>query len=76
MAKQMVCTQCGTVGTPIKITKGSLGMEIVLWLMFLIPGAIYSVWRLTSRYEGCPSCKGPNLVPVDSPMGKKMTAAN
>jgi hypothetical protein len=33
-----------------------------------IPGAIYSVWRLSTRYEGCPSCLQPGMIPADSPL--------
>jgi len=70
----MVCTKCGFVGQPQDITKGTLVMEICLWLLFLVPGFIYSIWRLASRHKGCPKCKSADMIPVDSPMGKKLTA--
>lgn len=72
MRKQFVCTSCGYVGRPKKITKGSFLMELVLWLCFLIPGLIYSMWRLITRTNGCPKCKGLNMIPSDSPIGKKL----
>ena len=69
---QLVCTNCGTVGEPVMVTKGSLLTEIVLWLLFLLPGVIYSVWRLTTRTNVCPSCGAGNMVPLNSPVGQKL----
>jgi len=68
--ERKVCVNCGSVTYPKMVTKGSIFIEILLWLCFLIPGLIYSVWRLTSRHEACPKCKAPNMVPVNSPKGK------
>jgi len=50
-------------------TKGSLLIEIILWLCLLIPGLIYSIWRMTTKYKACPACKQATLIPADSPMG-------
>ena len=50
------CPNCQYQGKAKKITKGSIGVEILLWLFFIIPGLIYSVWRVSSRYDGCPKC--------------------
>lgn len=58
---QVKCPNCGYVGKPKKFTKGSILIEVVLWLMFLVPGLIYSIWRLTTKYEGCPRCKFANV---------------
>ena len=69
MAKSsMFCPNCGTVGAPKTITKGSFLIEFILWLAFLIPGLIYSIWRLSSRYQACPACKAPNMIPTNSPL--------
>lgn len=46
------------------------GIELVLWLCFIIPGLIYSLWRLSTRSPGCPSCGQPGMVNVNSPHGK------
>jgi hypothetical protein len=73
MAKgSLVCTQCGTVGDIARSTKGSFLIELILWLCFLIPGLIYSVWRLTTRAKVCRCCGSSTLVPVDSPVGRKL----
>lgn len=68
----MVCTQCGTQGDPRTYTKGSMLVELVLWLLFIVPGLFYSVWRLSSRYRGCRACGSPAMVPVDSPRGASL----
>ena len=72
---KMVCTRCETVSKPRKEPKGSLGVEIALWLFFLLPGMVYSVWRLTNQQRRCPSCDSEELVPVDSPRGQKILEA-
>lgn len=70
-----VCKQCGHVGGGKMKTRGSLAIEIVLWLCFIIPGLIYSLWRHGSRYQGCAVCGSGDLIPVDSPYGKQIMAA-
>lgn len=68
---EMICTECGTQGQPKKITKGSLGIEVILWICGILPGILYSVWRLSTRYEGCASCGG-KVIPANSPKGKQL----
>lgn len=72
MAKSMICTACGTTAAPKQVTKGSLLIEFILWCCFLVPGLLYSIWRHTSRFNACPKCKSPHIVPLDSPIGKKL----
>ena len=74
MATQMFCTNCGTVAPPKTYTKGSMGLEILLWLCFLLPGLFYSLWRLSSRYKGCPACQAPNMIPATSPKAQELMA--
>ena len=86
MAKSKLCTTCGYVGQSKRETKGSFIMEVFLWLIlvpgfimggflwliFLVPGFIYSVWRLTTRYDACPKCAAANMIPTSSPVAKKL----
>jgi ribosomal protein L40E len=72
MAQDKICTQCGAVGSPKLITKGHIVMEIFLWCMFLVPGLIYSIWRHASRSYGCRSCGSADIIPVNTPRGKKL----
>jgi|JI8StandDraft_1071087.scaffolds.fasta_scaffold656791_1 hypothetical protein len=69
----LICTACGTKTTVLKNqVRGSILIEIILWLAFLIPGLIYSIWRLTTKKKVCPTCGSLNLIPIDSPAGKKI----
>ena len=72
----VVCTACGFIGDPARVTKGSIWVELILWLCFIVPGIIYSIWRLSSRHDGCPKCGQTSLIPVDSPMGMKFIREN
>jgi hypothetical protein len=54
------------------MTKGSLIIEIFLWLLIIIPGLIYSLWRMSSKYNACPKCKNDSMIPTDTPIGKQM----
>lgn len=76
MKQEYICTICGHVGYPKKITKGSFIMEIVLWIFFLIPGIIYSVWRLSSKRKICSACGNVSIIPADTPMGQKLIKEN
>ncbi|HAF43462.1 MAG TPA: hypothetical protein DCK83_00575 [Gallionellaceae bacterium] len=68
----MICPNCGTRGTPKSVTGGSMGIEIVLWLCFIVPGLIYSLWRLSSKKDGCPACGMPNMIGVETPNGRML----
>jgi RNA polymerase subunit RPABC4/transcription elongation factor Spt4 len=69
-----ICPACGTQGRPKKRTRGSIWIELVLWLCFIVPGLIYSVWRLTTRESVCPGCGSPGMIPLGSPRGKQLAA--
>lgn len=74
MAKQLICTLCGYTGSPKKKTKGNFLIEVILWLFFIIPGLIYSIWRLSNKQETCPKCGNASMIPSDSPQGQKLAA--
>lgn len=63
------CPSCGTVANPKKFTKGSFLVEVFLYLLMILPGIIYSLWRLTSKTTGCPQCKAA-MIPVTSPIAQ------
>ncbi len=44
----------------------------MLWLCFLIPGLIYSIWRRSGNLNACPSCGQTSLIPLFSPGGKEL----
>lgn len=67
-----VCKQCGTVAEPKSDTPGSFLIEVILWLCFLVPGLIYSLWRLSRRRFVCPACGSLEIIPVDTPVGRSL----
>jgi ribosomal protein L40E len=67
-----ICRNCGVVGVPKTHTRGNMATEILLWMCFIVPGVLYSIWRLTTRAEVCRSCWSGNIVPVHSPLGRKV----
>jgi hypothetical protein len=69
---QMVCTNCGFVGNPRMTVQGSGCVELTLWLLLILPGLIYSVWRLSSKRPGCPKCGAPSMIPADSPRAREL----
>ena len=72
MAKESICSNCGHQGKPKRVTKGSFVIEVFLWLLLIVPGLIYSIWRLTTRHEACPKCGTPNMIPIDTPRGRQL----
>jgi hypothetical protein len=72
MAK-MICDRCGTIGRPKKERQGSFAVELVLWLLFCLPGLVYSVWRLSASFVSCRSCGGA-VIALDSPRGRQLVA--
>ena len=74
MAEPLLCTQCGAVTSPKRVTPGSTWVTLILLLFFIIPGIIYMHWRHTSIYAACRKCGSKNLVPLNSPFGREMVA--
>lgn len=70
--KNLICTACGTTGKTKSVTRGSILIEIILWLCLIIPGLIYSIWRLTTRRQACRVCGSSQLVPLDTPAGRQL----
>lgn len=62
-----ICRNCLSQVQPKRETPGSFLVELILWLMCLLPGLIYSLWRLSSRKIVCPACRSEQLVPLNSP---------
>ncbi len=72
--KDKICLNCGTIGKPKFHTKGSIFLEVILWIMFIVPGVIYSLWRHGSRQWVCRECKSPGIVSLKSPKGRQLLA--
>lgn len=70
MAK-MICERCGLVGRPRKERRGNFAIELVLWVLFCVPGLIYSIWRMGAHFITCRSCGG-GVVELESPRGRQL----
>jgi hypothetical protein len=71
MAK-MVCTNCGHFGTSRTHTPGSFVVERFAWLLFILPGLVYSLYRVSARKKVCAMCGAAQLVPEHSPLGQRI----
>jgi len=70
----MYCKKCGNVGPTKAIMKGSFAMELVLWIFFLLPGLVYSIWRLTTKGRGCSVCGSEDVIPANASLAKNNTS--
>lgn len=68
----MYCTSCGSIGGSKRYVPGSILIEILLWVCFLIPGVIYTIWRYSSSQNVCKVCSMPTQIPARSPLAQKM----
>lgn len=57
------CNSCKNY-TPKALKKGNGWIELVLYLFYLVPGIIYSIWRRSGQPNVCPVCKTAGLVPI------------
>ena len=62
--KKLFCPNCGIVGKPKKKAQGYFFLEVLLWICFIIPGLLYSLWRLTSQKNVCGACGYDRLIPT------------
>lgn len=72
MSKQLICSVCGNVGKAKTPIKGSGLIEIILWLSFILPGLLYTIWRRSGLSPVCTACGSKNLIPLDTPVGLKL----
>ncbi len=70
------CPSCESFAQGVKKTcRGSGWVEFALWLCFIAPGFIYSVWRSAAKDRACPHCKARPMIPADSPKAKRAALA-
>lgn len=68
---EMICTDCGTVSEGTDQIRGSGLIELIMWLCFIIPGLIYSLWRNSTKTRVCIICHG-KLIHLDTPRGQQL----
>ena len=64
--KKYVCMECGCQRDPIDAKRGLLVIEIFMWLLYIIPGVIYSIWRRVRKQKVCSKCRNPSVVLTSS----------
>ena len=57
---------------PLRVVPGSCCMEALLWIFFLLPGMLYSVWRIAATKRVCRECGSTNFIPLDTPRGRAL----
>lgn len=72
----MFCKDCGCVGNALKKKPGSLLIEVILWLWMIVPGLIYTVWRINAGKPACSSCGSRNIIPANSPIARRLQNEN
>ena len=82
-----VCTICHSIITPKKINQGSALVELFVWIISLILitftagisillAVAFSIWRVVSKKNICPECKAVDIVPIGTPVAKRIIAEN
>jgi Proteolipid membrane potential modulator len=71
-APLFICTRCHEVIEPKMTVKGSVVVNIWLFICGVLPGIIYAVWRWTSRTKRCPKCGSEDFVPIETPRGRAL----
>lgn len=64
-AQVLRCTVCGNT-TQVGRMKGNGWIELTLYLLWIVPGIVYSVWRRSGPERVCPTCGKDALIPAVS----------
>lgn len=59
------CTNCQTRPSHA-VLKGNGWIEFVLYLFYILPGVVYSIWRRSGPPNGCPTCGNATLIPAEA----------
>lgn len=71
-SKNLFCLECHSVDSGKNEVKGHFLIEVILWLCFLVPGIIYTIWRTTNKQKVCRTCGSKKLIPSDSPRAREI----
>ena len=65
---EIQCPNCKYEGYGKHIIKGSVAVELGLWLLFMFPGLVYSIWRHSTKKLVCPECDFENVREIKKQM--------
>lgn len=69
----LICKQCGTAHQGERVLPGNGWIEFVLYIAYVFPGIIYSIWRRSKKQTPtCAACGSRELVGLDTPVGRKL----
>ena len=68
-----VCTSCHAKdrGDHSRMA-GSGWITFILLCCYIVPGVLYWIWRRTRRQTVCGTCGHATLIPVASPVGRRL----
>lgn len=86
MSAGHVCKACGTQGRPTLRSPSNFGVELLVWLGAIIVAAMshwivvlgalaFSLWRFAGRKRACAKCGSPDVIPLDTPLGRQISEA-
>ena len=67
---ERICPTCGYEGVGKRELRGSRGVEQFIWLVLLVPGPFYSVYRRVPAIRRCTHCGGSKMISLRSDKGK------
>ena len=70
---KVICRNCGSAERPVIVSPSNFFIEVLLWCAGLVPGVLYTLWCSHVSYSACARCGARDIVPVDSPVGRKLT---
>jgi hypothetical protein len=76
LLKEKLCKTCGAIEKPARVVPGSLILEIILWICFLLPGMLYTGYRISKKYWACLNCGSREIIPLDSPLAAQFIKEN
>ncbi len=72
---KLICSYCGYKDKHEKYKRGSTKVEIILWLCLILPGLVYSIWRLVTKINVCPNCRTATMISTKTPHGQSLMGA-
>lgn len=63
---KVLCKACDVEELPKKMYPGNIFLEIGLWLIAFPVGAIYTFYRLGTRYWSCSACGSEDIILASS----------
>lgn len=72
MAVEHICPNCGNIGAPKWLMRGSTRMEIIIWVVLFFPGPFYSFWRRLGAERKCNFCGYVGMLPLTTLEGHEL----